>query len=511
VGRDDFTGNTIQVKRKTSGIENTGIKYKRFISNFFASHRNLLNLLIFRTTDLPVTKCEAGYYSSVNDNSCKQCPTGTISAAGSNSCTICPAGQFEFRHLVCRDCRAGKYSEAKADKCIPCGVGKVSSAKAPACTDCKAGEYASHVDNKCKICPKNTFSAGLADSCTPCAAGSYSTPGGSQCHACVPGQYVDPVLKCVDCSPSYYSTNPNMVCKKCPPGRYSDGKAKSCRQCANGLIVNPAQTGCGKPTQMPISSPPTEPCKPGTELDYTGNGYVCKDCMPGYAPYTSAHPCWKCRAGTYAPKAGSASCTICPAPKVVKGLTSCEYCPPSFHYVGYPNQQNYPFEKEAECLKCEAGTYSGFEDSGCHKCAEGYVVNANQTGCDRIVKPHCKPGTELDYTGNGYVCKDCMPGYAPYYSVHPCWKCRAGTYAPKAGSASCTICPAPKVVKGLTSCEYCPPSFHYVGYPNQQNYPFEKEAECLKCEAGTYSGFEDSGCHKCPADKVVNANQTGCI
>ena len=626
--------------------------------------------MICRITELLVTKCNAGYYFSADDNKCKECPTGTVSAAGAQSCTICPAGQFEFRHLVCKNCRAGKYSEGMTNKCTPCGVGKVSPAKSPACTDCIAGEYANHVDNMCKICPKNKYSKKLADSCTPCAAGTYSNAGASECHACVPGQYLDPVLLCKDCSPSYYSTNPSVGCKKCPAGKYSAGKATSCRQCAKGLFVNPAQTGCEatRTTPAPTASPTRPECPANQE--YSDTLKICIDCKAGWGTRRNSLgvvECHPCPPNYSSPKAGS-QCELCyPYNKVTNAeKTKCELCPPSFfprHYlqgndtyltrrqdecikcpedtysspsvdayynydtnckecpygqkvnaaqtgcevdpypktggrlcgpglevnydtmqcrkckVGYEKEfsflkscvpcpighvayyegtakckfcdewtgyvvspdraycetckpsfykQKYPLgdypytnAKNAECVKCPKGTYTTSDTGGadhCRNCANGLQVNDEQTGCGKPTQkptPHptspprgpCEPGTELNFKNE---CVDCPAGTAPFY-VHECWPCRAGTYAPLPKSGTCTKCAAPKVVKNRTSCEYCPPSFHYVGYPDQQVYPNEREAECVKCEAGTYSGFEDSGCHKCAAGKVVNADQTGCI
>jgi hypothetical protein len=626
-------------------------------------------LIIHQITELLVAECKAGYWFSVDDNnSCQKCPVGSISADGAKSCTLCVPGTREVNRLSCKDCRPGKYSDGSVDKCLPCGVGKVSQAKAAACTVCKAGEYASHSDNKCKICPKNTISSGLADSCTPCAAGSYSAPGKSQCYVAVPGQYLDPVLLVVDCTPSFYSTNPNMQCRKCPPGKYSGPKASSCLQCAKGLFVNPAQTGCEAIRTSPAPSfaptraycpgqqeysdtlkkcidckagwgrwisslrclrcppnwystapgkecircypsdkvtnaegtkcelcppsffprhylvgnsslwntrrdecvkcpaqtysfpsinnatyrydstckecpsgsrvnaaqtgcetaPPTDyldpsKCVPGQEYDVITK--KCVPCQPGFEKqFSFQRSCTPCPFGYYAPGLGNAKCYLCEEEDnyvVTPNREFCESCKPSFYKQIYP-LGDYPYtnSKSAECLKCPKGTYS-LGNTRCLNCPEGIEVNDEQTGCGKPSPPPtrrptlsdadfvpCVPGQQFDRVNK--VCIDCEPGNAPYY-IHECHPCRAGTYAPNKKSATCTKCPIPKVVKYRISCEYCPPSFYYKGYPDQQQYPTEKEATCLKCAPGTYSGFEDSGCHTCPAGQVVNPDQTGCI
>ena len=367
---------------------------------------------------------------SVEDSSCKLCPTGAISAAGADSCSICLGGQYEFKHLVCKDCRAGKYSQGSTNKCTLCGVGKVSSVKASYCTECKAGEYASHSDNKCKICPKNKFSVGLADSCTPCAAGSYSMPGASQCHACVPGQYVDPVLKCVDCSPSYYSTNPSMGCKKCPPGRYSNGKAKSCRQCAKGLFANPAQTGCEakRTTPAPTSSPTRSKCPVNQE--YSDSLKTCVDCKAGWSTDRNAPDrCLPCPPNYYSmiPKSG---CRICqPFNRVTNAeKTNCEFCPPSFfvrHYL--QGNDSYLTVRQDECIKCPLQTYSfpKFDidtyryDTECKECPFGSKVNAAQTECEADPTPFIDPtlcGPGLEYDTITKQCTKCRVGYEKQFS-----------------------------------------------------------------------------------------------
>jgi hypothetical protein len=440
--------------------------------------------------------CPAGLYLTTRQK-CRVCPEGTISKIGATKCETKTAD-----HLSCKDCAAGKYSGAGSARCKPCGLGQISQRKASNCTACTAGQYASRPDNVCKPCARGTYSTGLVDSCTKCAVGYYADPGETSCTACLPGQYYDSKKvaypgKCVDCYSSTYSPDPYTACTKCPAGTYSGSRATACTACdaKKGYIVNDDQDGCT--------------CPNGGEFDNLLQ--ACSVCKPGYKMKPGGGGCVECGPKTYSPRVGSQLCYDCNDNKVVNADRSrCDYCPASF----------YKSKQDQKCLKCPAGQYSTGDIKGCRVCQGLSRVNTAQTGCiDATIKPTSAPFVrKVCLPGQGYttaspeLCVDCGLGYMSVSVDQSCVPCAVGTYSNIARATSCTTCASPKVVSAdRTKCEYCEPSFYRQELP--QDYPVTlpgREAKCLKCPAGTYSGSGGTGCLECPDYTPVNAAQTGC-
>jgi Tyrosine-protein kinase ephrin type A/B receptor-like len=440
--------------------------------------------------------CNAGYYLT-KANKCQLCPVGTISKEGVKKCTGCPAGTKTTDHLSCKTCAAGKYSGALSAKCYPCGTGKVSQPGASNCTACTAGQYASRPGNICTPCAKGTYSTGSVDSCTKCAVGSYADSGETACTPCSPGkQYTK--SGCTSCYSSTYSPDPYTACTKCPAGTYSQNEATACVACdaKKGYEVNDNQDGCI--------------CPNGGVFDNVLQ--ACSICKPGYSMIPGGGGCAACGPKTYAPRVGSESCVVCNDNKIVNAeRTRCDYCPKSFGKS----------KETGLCVKCPSGKYSKGDNDGCRACNDVDVVNAAQTDClpmtraptpVPIIRKDCLPGQGYTKT-NPEVCVDCGPGYMSVTANQTCIPCGLGTYSNTARPASCITCASPKVVSAdRTKCEYCEPSFYRQELP--QDYPITspgREAKCLKCPAGTYSGSGGTGCLECPDQHYpVKADQTGC-
>lgn len=465
--------------------------------------------------------CLPSFYSPNPNSICKKCPKGRYSGIRASLCLFCPKGQsVNIAQTGCQP--ASTPSPAPSPTTPPpypsCPDGSEYDKALQYCVLCKAGYYVDGKNRRCVLCPPQHFSSTAGyegDACFPCER--VVNADRTACEDCNPPNYMQEYLRgnfTVDFA------KPND-CRRCPANTYSRAYTNNCFECPSGSVVNAAQSGCEPSSVIIITDPKT--CGPGSEYDE--NTKKCKLCEKGYFKQFSFQPkCLPCMVGFIAETRGKVQCSraYCDAydGHVIDPVGQyCTTCEASYYKHIYPlGEFPYTNAKNAECLKCPKGTYApggSLRTNHCFSCPKGIETNAEQTGCvgwtptptSNPTRKVCEPGYEpRDHN----TCVKCDPGFAPYYH-HACYPCRAGTYTPDFGSTMCKKCEAPKVVKGWTTCEYCPPSFYYQGYPNQQNYPFEREADCLKCAAGTYSGFEDSGCHTCAQGTVVNSAQTGCI
>ena len=262
--------------------------------------------------------------------------------------------------------------------------------------------------------------------CKKCPKGSYSGAGEKECQVCNPGQEFNAtLLSCVDCRPSFYSPISGTPCLKCPVGLYTLGPEIICRRCPSRTTVKPDQTGCKDGFRSPTATPYHIPaltsykkyapvsCVFGEYYDDVshkcvvcteGDAYAGKctmKCGKGQGPFY-VHLCRNCPVNTYVPE-GETNCRDCPLTMVVVDeRTKCEYCEPSFYrhayYYYYPYYYDQ-YSQPAECLKCAAGTYSGFQDTGCHECPAGSTVNAAQTGCEPTPTPAPTVAPAFSLTG----------------------------------------------------------------------------------------------------------------
>lgn len=487
-------------------------------------------------------------------NVCEQCPVGSWSGRGATTCNACPAGQYAFNHLICKDCPGGKYSEGARDNCIPCGKGEVAKKKSSSCTVCLTGQYANHNDNKCKPCKKGTYSLGSADSCTTCLKGTYSGSGESQCHSCIPGQYFDlTLLTCVDCKPSYYSTRPDIECQKCPCNTYSGFADTSCHVCPAGSLVNAAQSGCGSsPTPPPTFAPSisSRSCLLGQYNDPLLQ--KCVDCDPGYFTISSTQPCSKCPHGYYSPPNAVFSlpygtCKAC-AEVQTPDKTECIHCPPGYlKKIYYTGSDPYSSEPEPKCVKCAAGTYTGFNFSSCAICGPRLKVKVDQSGCDLLYcygdlayspderscivispTPTAAPSF-FDYTKTTCIagqyedpitrnCVSCLPSFYSPFPSQPCKKCPFGLYSSLQGEESCHECSTGLVANALqTGCELATPPPTPVPTPSSTlncpagNYYDPLLVKCVTCKAGYYTQNSTTPCQACPSGYYSKLGATKCI
>ena len=417
----------------------------------------------------------------------------------------------------------------------------------------------------CRNCLVNTYVPEGEKDCRDCPLTMVVTDTRTKCVYCEPSFF----RQAYEVRPHYEYSRP-AECLKCAAGTYSGLQDTGCHECPAGSTVNAAQTGCEPtPTPAPTVAPTHQPTSPTTDHptyapvscvfgeyydDVSHKCVVCTEgdayagkctmkCGKGQGPFY-VHPCRKCVVNTYVPE-GETNCRDCPLTMVVTDeRTKCVYCEPSFFRQAYEVKPWYQYSQPAECLKCAPGTYSGFQDTGCRECPAGSTVNAAQTGCEpnstptpsraRTPAPTLYSNPTPTYApvscvfGERYddvlhkcvVCTDpyayagkckikCDKGQAPFY-VHSCRKCVVNTYVPE-GKNFCYDCPLTMVVTDeRTKCVYCEPSFYRYAYEVKPWFQYSEPAVCKKCPAGTYSGFQDTGCHECPADSKMNAAQTEC-
>jgi len=130
-------------------------------------------------------------------------------------------------------------------------------------------------------------------------------------------------IKCIACPANHYRSKTNTTCYHCPEGFYSAPGSAECKK---------AETNSSNVHTL---------CVEGTVVGSNKFGYHLASCIrcqslnkKGYMPYKNNHD----------------TCMTCPAGSVVNPRgTYCTACP-----AGH-------FEKDNECVKCNAGTYTDKE------------------------------------------------------------------------------------------------------------------------------------------------------
>lgn len=165
-------------------------------------------------SDQKITTCDAGFYGSPGDASCKMCAAGSITnagiSAGATTCTPCAAGLYSLSSNVelCSTCKS--IAHAATVQC--------TTASDQTITTCDAEYYENTGDASCTKCDANSVNC-AGTSKGECKAG-YSEDGAS-CAQCVTGKFKSGIGNddCTDCTPGAsgdYTSEPGQsACKLC--------------------------------------------------------------------------------------------------------------------------------------------------------------------------------------------------------------------------------------------------------------------------------------------------------
>ena len=467
-------------------------------------------------TVVPVELCDAGYY----------CPAGT-----SQSEFLCPEGHYCVEGTVDpQPCAAGSYQNRTGSS---------------ACLMCPAGFYCPTETVHPALCPEGRYcgsgsETGYENACPP---GTYSNRGGlaleSECDDCPSGSYCESFGLTQpegDCSAGFYCAlgSSTSNASPCPPGYYCPQGAPVPLACPSGTYRNtPGATAveecfdCLASYQCPSTNLTTveAPCSEGYFCP-TGTGTPTEECPEGHFCIVGRATPQACRAGTYQPDRGQASCHPCPAGAICsEGTFDPAPCPVGKYCPG----SNAPgFEED-----CPPGTFNNgtglTSDSECTPCLPGFYCPTEGTvyptlPCGR--GHYCSRGASVsqptDATGGkcsaGYVCEagaaepvpdadsgySCPPGnFCPIGAIEPV-PCPPGTFTMDYGRTECDACPIGRSCPGGTvDPEPCP----------ENRYCSGGSAYGTLCPPGTYSEEENldspEQCAFCPRGKYcLNGNVT---
>ena len=404
-------------------------------------------------------KCDAGTYSSLDENVCNTCPAGSYSAAGSGQCNKCPNGY------------TSEEGADKIDKCfITVEPGKrLREAKSSQPVECPNGQYRE----------EHTVFYGNTTTCMDCPVGYMDgttledkTAKESCVRKVLAGYYVA-VSKAAGntvCENGYYSEEHTIkygetsTCDICPTG-YRDGSKLENKVAQNKCLRN-VTAGYYIATSKSINN---TLCPNGqyssTHSILYGETSKCTECPEGYRDgrkldnKNSKNNCLKnVAAGSYVASEKDVESKVC-----ANG-----------------------FYKEAHGLK-----YG--ETSKCSACPEGYrdgVTVSNKTSKNKCLK---------NVSGGYYVAQAndinntlCPDGY--YKDKH------ALTYGQ---TSSCSQCPegyrdgkSAASKSGIDTCTRIVDSGYYIAKANDKTNTL--------CEKGNYKGThtvfygKTSTCNACP-------------
>lgn len=406
-------------------------------------------------------QCQEGFYSSQpTNNRCLPCPLVQTSPRGATSitqCTVCPPGQFAFRG-PCEKCSRGQSKLEKTGQCNACRPGEFSD---------REGAI------KCDLCPPGTFQKGLfGESCKPCRNGTTSIGfGNSRCREigqpCTRRFFEDDKGDCRACQEGYRLNLVKTRCEKCPSGSVSPGGVQTiCERCTNGQIPDRFNSFCG--------------CPRGKLPDKKGG---CKPCPPGEAnPNTqpTGSTCFSCQPGTFSSKSGAIRCKRCPPGQIapLNGATRCSSCPEGTITGIGRDERLLCVSKTTRCPLGFIRTFVGARDVffGCRKvtCTLNSTEEEIGTACAL-----CEPGTFLDNDRKR------------------CRRCGFDEFSLGGLSTQCQKCPLGQVRDEFDGSKCSCRGFRAVGRGLQNG-------ECVRCPAGSFSGFESELCEPCQRGTFAN-------
>ena len=188
--------------------------------------------------------CEAGFFASLDDGSCKECPMGTYAPySGSSECQTCDSGYVNAERTICEPgCPAGHIRKREERpmtveqdeggtlitysiyiSCEPCPKGFYQTGTI--CKECGVQTYNPfESQTECQFCEGRVFDEATQcfDENSSCPAGHFNN--GFDCEECPLGTFF-PIPgnqpECLPANPGFYCPNTGMVEElSCPAGFY---------------------------------------------------------------------------------------------------------------------------------------------------------------------------------------------------------------------------------------------------------------------------------------------------
>ncbi|CAE7405136.1 UVR8 [Symbiodinium sp. CCMP2592] len=399
------------------------------------------------------------------------CP-GSRSCAGSGDFAVlalrmsilCRPGEFQDElETICRSCPADRFCPGgRAVLSCPSGSTSLPGSRDLSQCQCVQGQYWSSGSQSCLTCPygSTTLQAGATslDSCT-CLPDFVNTDAANPAACeCGPGIGFDPQRGvCQACPRGAYKANAgNRLCSGCPEDQ------TTLQEASTSALECLCRAGFSRPENESDGS--CINCRPGFFCNGTGIAFSCpdgatslqaarslQDCFCEAGRYKDGSSCKLCPSGRYNPFGGNeASCPLqCPtSSSSANGSSSLEdcFCLPGFHAQTESGSL-------ARCVSCAMLATlrcpGGFEGTGRRHQQPLAKPGFFQTGvvtafkCNVVLEDgrstclgggFCasvedgrgcmgKYGNSCEEGSLGFLCGECLPGWARTEFQAPCQRC----------------------------------------------------------------------------------------
>ena len=472
--------------------------------------------------------CPAGTFANVTYlEECFECTSGWLcTQPGLTTPDLpCPEGRY---------CPAGGSDVASSADAVPCPEGTYSNKTGleleKQCLNCPAGTYC---DQEGLIAPVGMCDGGHfceegSNSATQnaCAAGTFCPSGSAVPIECPLGHYCGTQASApAQCGAGFYNSafgaTSVSACQECPVGHYCQAAAEYPLPCPLGSYTLTTQNAeytdcivCPPGSYCVVSGDETEalPCLEGFFCP-GGDSFPLFLCPVGHSCANESAAPMPCAAGSFKPKAGVGSCSLCPQRFFCpEGAVQPHPCP-----QGHACPQNVSVPKS-----CPVGTFTNRTDLAttdeCDICPEGHYCPVPglvhplpcdaghycRRGSHMAAPTDCDAAATFERPGNSSTtflsnCSGgtCLGGYfCPPGSVVPTGSgpCDVGTYCPR-GTAQVEICAVGEYspVEGSAEClscpmgHYCPTPDRALPCPETTYNPIEGASDigqCLACSQG---------------------------
>ncbi len=455
------------------------------------------------------TPCPKGSYSdSIGADKCELCPAGSICPSIATISPIpCSRGSYsDSGALTCNDCNAtvdyGTYYCDSGGRRLTCPAASDLRSLCPSQTGsssslvCPAG-FSANATATIEACTHCLGKGG--NFCLPCAEGTYKSPLNETCLSCEAGsscphtvaREVTPLEQVFDDGgpEGDYSLNPMARLQRlnCSEGYMVHIKVNFIAFAENTLLgfgTQPTQySGILYQTYDDYPIPPLYSDKDRTSLwegiaptniayywfsasgDTSERGFEFSwNCVTVSGAVTQS----KCGKGTFASKAGSASCSRCTAGHYcpTDGLVEPVPCPDGFYSA-------LGAVLLADCVPCEAGFY-------CRRGSRRSCVGDAGAYCPKgsSSPSFCPPGTASSVwdAKDDSVCSACPTGTVAGEAEGKCSPCPVGRY-----------CPTPAIAVPCSHNQYLDTAGHSLSQDCKSCGEFEFAMEgsdrCFHCSS----------------------------